>query len=1133
MGHLKKIVMCLLILIPMTNLTFLFSPLCIKTLESLNVYSGTNYNNSILNDNKQEMFQFVPELRNKSLISSAEKRPSYNLDSNFNLTILKPINNGTKSEIPSENPLGVIHWQLVSDDNDSSFIIENYSTATSYTDTYQSQNITGISGIINSVSLNIRVRTSMSFANARAWTVLHTYDKEFIGSLNEPSTSWNNYSTNYLTNPNTLSKWTWDEVNTMEVGVRLRALPQQDRECWCSEVWIEVNYTQINDVDPPLIIDHGVDDLGNGTGIFWADIRDDLSSVDTAYISINGTEHSMINNGSCWLFQTSVLFKKYYQFQITNSSDSNGNYIDSPSNPKYYSFDKDIVTPVIDTPVYCPTLGDNGTFKVNVSDPWGELDTVIINVTIAAGVPQQNLWCVMENTDFGYMTNALIINKGIFHYFIIANDTKENIGISNEIISNVPNHFPEITDLQLSSDKDHYKDLIHSNDTLYVQYNFYDRDGDNEGGTEIHWYKNGVLQPLHNDSRQIPASYLVKNDQWFVTVKPRDGYNYGIELTSNTTLILNVPPRVYNYSYVFNSNCSNIFPDLRSTLSGQVFFIEDEIISLLYEFEDSDQPIDSDQSRIQWFCRLETSEWEEVLDYQNKTSIPPSEILVGEYWKCKITPYDGIDLGKSVDLNEILIESRPDILSHNVQPIIIDDKGNFLDEGNFRFQVVTSSLNPIISVEFLINDSSGVIYYAQRSPNNDSMWILDYNLPLNEFCDNYLAKTLITKVRVCSFLDYQDQEYMIYADYTFSFQVEDRCPPRVVGNPSIIFNDNINPTNITFLSNIVDYGSKIESVCLYYYFREINENEITLAGSGACFQQNDIVEWQAVNMSLLSVNMTNNIHTYSVTVPFEHNNTSKAIIFCIKTTDSSGNTGIPFNILNDTDRIIEFHFEKETMQFDPILIAIIIGFSIILTIIGSIIYFRIFRKPELIGLDKELVLNQISEVSESETLEFLDIHTIGIVIAFFDQQRGPIPIIIIPEILKDNFSKLIELADRSFGAIGDIQDFEGEIASNFDFLLSKDLLLKSICFGFTLQRPQARGGKENLTLNVLIYQDVFPLIVQFLDEIHEKVEVVHKLMDNENSEKNLITRKIIAVRKFISKIILAYENIYGTKDLLK
>jgi hypothetical protein len=1113
-------------------MTSLFFPFYSEVFESFFDYSNHNYHKITFNENKLERYSLIPELRNTSSVSSHLKRPNFSLEGNFNWTTLRPIDNGTKSEIPSENPQGITHWQIVSDDNDSTYIIEDYASAASYTDTYQSQNISGISGVINSVSINIRVRTSLSFSNARAWTTLRTYDTEFLGSLIEPSISWNDYSTNYTTNPSTLSRWTWDEVNTMEIGVMLRALPQQDRECWCSEVWAEVNYTQTFDTEPPLVIDYGVDDFGNGTGIFWADIEDSLSNVESVNITINGSEHSMVNNGSYWVYLNSVLYNGDCEFQITNSSDSNGNYISTPSNIKYYTFNKDFVAPVVDTPIYYSTLGDNGTFKVNVSDPWGKIDTVIVNITFASGVSQENFWGVMVNTSSGYMTDVLSIERGIFHYTIIANDTENNLGTSNEIISSIPNHFPEITETRLSSDQNYLKIPIYSNNTLYLQYSFYDRDGDSEGGSEIRWYKNGVLQYFHNDSRHVPASYLTKNDQWFVTVKPKDGQDFGIKQSSDNITILNVPPRVYNYSYIFNSKRSQIIPDIRSTMAGQVFFVEDETISISYEFEDSDQPLDYDQSKIQWFYKLETGDWEEVFANQDKMFILSSETSPGECWRCMITPYDGTEFGKSVNLSVIIIESRPCITYHNVSYIIVDDKGVYQNEGKYEFKVVTSDLKPITSVEFLINDSSEVIYHAQRSSQNNSIWVLDYNIPPSEFSNNFLEKILLTKVRVSSFLDCQDQEFMIYANYSFLFVVEDRNPPRVVGNPSLEFNNDLDPTNITFYSNIIDYGSEIEDVSLYYYFREITGNVSNLAGIGSVLQQDDIPKWYNAEMSLLSVNLTSNIHRYSVTIPFIHNKTSRAIIYYIKTTDSSGNTGIPYNILNDPDKIREFHFEKDFFQIDPIIIIIIIFITIFSTIAGSTVYLKLFRNPELIGFDKELVLNKISEVSESETREILDIHTLGIVTAFFDQQRGPTPIIVTPEILKDNLPKLIELSDQSFGGIGFNENFEGEITSSFDFLLSQNLLIKSLSFGFTLQRIKARGGKENLTLNILIYQDVFPLVFQFLDEVRERVHIVHNLMDNQSLEKDLILTKIIEIREYISSIILAYEKIYDTTDLI-
>ncbi len=1090
-----------------------------------------NHSNSTFSGNIQVLGQSIHELKNPLEIWNYDRRPYYDLGSSFNVSVLKPISNGTNTEIPSENPQGSIHWQLVSDTNDSTYVIEDYSSATAYTDTYQSQNLTSISGIINAISINIRVRTSITFANARAWTVVLLNDTEFLGPVIEPSNDWNNFTTNYETNPSTFAKWTWNEINTMEIGVMLRALPQEGRECWCSEVWAEVNYTQTFDNSPPEIINNGVDDFGNGTGYFWANVTDSLSSVDNVNITINGTEYSMINNGSFWIYPYSVAYNCYYEFQITNASDSNGNYISSPSNISFYKFETDLVAPIVDTPVYYSTVGDNGTFYVNVSDPWGEIDIIIVNITVFEGIPQNNLWMVMLNTSSGYMADGLAMIRGNFQYIIIANDTKDNLGTSNEINSSVPNHCPEVTELQLSSDQDQLKIPIYSNNTLFLHYSFYDRDSDSEGGSQIRWYKNEVLQPIHNDSHQISAPYLTKNDQWFATVRPRDGQDFGDIQISDSITIQNVPPSVHNYSFVFNPNTSQINPDIRSTLLDQVFFVEDETISIIYDFKDVDHPLDYDQSTIRWFKRLETGYWEEDLTNQNKTFLPSSKTSSGEYWKCMIIPFDGTGLGKSVNLSVIYIESRPCILSHNMTPIIFDDDGLYINEGKYLFQVEASCANPINSVEFILNDSSKVIYYAQRNLTNNSIWFLEYLISPTEFYDNFLNTVLTINVTICSCVNFQNQEFMICGSYTFSFVVEDRCPPRVVGNPSFTFNDELNPTNITFNADIIDYGSGIEDVTLFYYFEEITDNETNMAGMGANFKQKDVLNWQIAKMSLLSVNTINNVHSYSVTVSFGHGDSSRAILFYIKTTDKSGNTGIPYNILNDPEKIREFHFDRNPRSLNPFLLLIGI-ITIISTISGSAIYLKVYKKPKLYGFNKELVFGQISEIDESKSMEFLDVYTLGVVTSFFDQNRGPIPIIVTPEIIKDNFTKLIELSDRSFGGLGFMNNFEGELVSNFDFLLSKDRVIKSLSFGFALNRPEARGGKENLTLNILIYPDLFPVVIQFLEEIQEKVHIIHQLLNNQNSDKDMIRTKIIEIRKFISSILLAYERIYGTSDRL-
>ena len=125
----------------------------------------------------------------------------------------------------------------------------------------------------------------------------------------------------------------------------------------------------------------------------------------------------------------------------------------------------------------------------------------------------------------------------------------------------------------------------------------------------------------------------------------------------------------------------------------------------------------------------------------------------------------------------------------------------------------------------------------------------------------------------------------------------------------------------------------------------------------------------------------------------------------------------------------------------------------------------------------------VPKIDEEEIIASIDRHTLGLVVSFFDQQHGPIPIIVIPEMLKDNYSKLVALSDRSFSGTGFSDDFADEVPSSYDFVLAEQLRISVMSFGFALEKPEARGGKENLTLNILVQKDIFNLIEQFKDEI--------------------------------------------------
>ncbi|MHA2279093.1 MAG: hypothetical protein ACXAC2_25215, partial [Candidatus Kariarchaeaceae archaeon] len=80
--------------------------------------------------------------------------------------------------------------------------------------------------------------------------------------------------------------------------------------------------------------------------------------------------------------------------------------------------------------------------------------------------------------------------------------------------------------------------------TLVLSYTWIDADpGDIERETEILWYKNNVSQPAFNGFLSVAGINIIKDDLWNVTVKPKDGTDFGV-LVFISVLIGNTLPEI-------------------------------------------------------------------------------------------------------------------------------------------------------------------------------------------------------------------------------------------------------------------------------------------------------------------------------------------------------------------------------------------------------------------------------------------------------------------------------------------------------------------------------------------------------------------------------------------------------------
>ncbi|MFX0121681.1 MAG: DUF2341 domain-containing protein, partial [Candidatus Hodarchaeota archaeon] len=412
-----------------------------------------------------------------------------------------------------------------------------------------------------------------------------------------------------------------------------------------SEDWIDTEYNNLFDpanfyiitqefsidINPPVINDFGAEDLGTGIGKFWASITDTASDVDTVLIEINDTEYSMSFNGTYWIYQTSVVFSGYYEFQITNASDTRGNFITTPSSLKQITFTKDNIPPDV---IHWKYSQSTNTFKANVTDSWGDIDTVIVNVTYMGGQSRYNVTAIMRNYQnftgnlLGYLNNTLMMPNGEINFKIFVNDTAGNSFTSTEHQGNVfVNHPPVAENLFLNTPP------YYSNTSLILTYDFSDEDGHAEAGTEIRWYKNSILQTSYNDTKTIPATQLFKEDKWNCTVKPKDGQLFGNLVTSSTITIINTPPRVQSLTL----NPSVAYTTSTLQISNTTSDYENDPIVTYY---------------VEWYCNSIHNSL-----YDNQYSLTSDKIAKGDTWYCKLRAYDGIDNSSWATSNSILIQN--------------------------------------------------------------------------------------------------------------------------------------------------------------------------------------------------------------------------------------------------------------------------------------------------------------------------------------------------------------------------------------------------------------------------------------------------------------------------------------------
>ncbi|MDH5374686.1 MAG: cohesin domain-containing protein [Candidatus Bathyarchaeota archaeon] len=171
--------------------------------------------------------------------------------------------------------------------------------------------------------------------------------------------------------------------------------------------------------------------------------------------------------------------------------------------------------------------------------------------------------------------------------------------------------------------------------SLNASYNYVDADDDPESGTEIRWYKDGVLQSAYNDLETVPSNATCRGEEWYFTVRPKDGVDFGDLKTSPSVIIQNAPP---------SKPMVEIHPDSPKTT-------DDLICNISIPCVDPDG--DSVTYRYEWY---KDDAFQPELNANNVSS---ALTVKDQAWKCIVTPNDGIADGPSGEDSVTILNSPP------------------------------------------------------------------------------------------------------------------------------------------------------------------------------------------------------------------------------------------------------------------------------------------------------------------------------------------------------------------------------------------------------------------------------------------------------------------------------------------
>lgn len=162
--------------------------------------------------------------------------------------ILRPEAAGDETNIASQFPASGSHWAKVDEETPDDASTYVYNSATSYQrDLYNVADHSTGTGTISNITVYVRVYWAGGNNPNQNWARIavksgSTVDEYEITDMPTRQT-WYDRAYEWATNPDTDNAWTWDEIDSLQIGIALReAYIGGPANAYCTQVYVEVEY---------------------------------------------------------------------------------------------------------------------------------------------------------------------------------------------------------------------------------------------------------------------------------------------------------------------------------------------------------------------------------------------------------------------------------------------------------------------------------------------------------------------------------------------------------------------------------------------------------------------------------------------------------------------------------------------------------------------------------------------------------------------------------------------------------------------------------------------------------------------------------------------------------------------------